>query len=61
MSIEEYVGEDGRSAYAQWHVSDLVPKHTQHIRLVFVFESPHVDELRAGTPVVGDAGLSALD
>lgn len=59
--VEAYIGEDGQGVYAQWHVSDLVPKNTQDIRLVFVFESPHVDEVKAGIPVVGEAGQLALD
>lgn len=61
MSVETYVGEDGHGVYAQWHVSDLVPKRAQDIRLVFVFESPHVDEVKTGVPVVGEEGQLALD
>jgi hypothetical protein len=30
------------------------------VQLVFVFESPHVDELKTGLPVAGAAGKSAL-
>lgn len=45
--------------YGRWHVPDLVPSRGA-AQLVFVFESPHVDELRAGLPVVGAAGKSAL-
>lgn len=30
------------------------------MELVFVFESPHVDELKAGLPIAGAAGKSAL-
>src|SRR4051794_17139555 len=45
--------------YARWHVPDLVPS-SRAVELVFVFESPHVDELKAGLPVTGAAGKSAL-
>jgi hypothetical protein len=38
---------------------DLAPSD-RAVELVFVFESPHVAELRAGLPVVGAAGKSAL-
>lgn len=45
--------------YGRWYVPDLVPSD-RAVELVFVFESPHVDELRTGLPVVGAAGKSAL-
>lgn len=61
MSVETYVAEDGTGAYAAWHVPDLLPPVLADIRLAFVFESPYVDEVDAGVPVVGDAGELALD
>ena len=59
MSAIDYVSEDGSGMYSQWRVPDLVTSH-RNVKLVFVFESPHVDELSAGLPVVGAAGKSAL-
>lgn len=44
-----------------WHVPDLLPTDPTQIRLLFVLESPHVDELDPPRrPVVGEAGKSAL-
>jgi hypothetical protein len=59
VSAISYLSEDGSGIYARWHVPDLVPS-SRAVELVFVFESPHVDELRTGLPVVGTAGRSAL-
>ena len=59
MSAIDYLSEDGSGMYGRWHVPDLVTSH-RTVELVFVFESPHVDELSAGLPVVGAAGKSAL-
>lgn len=44
-----------------WHVPDLLPTDPTPIRLLFVLESPHVDELEPPRrPLVGEAGKSAL-
>ena len=59
MSATDYLSEDGSGTYGRWHVPDLVPSK-RAVELVFVFESPHVEELRTGLPVVGAAGKSAL-
>ena len=59
VSAIDYLSEDGSGMYRRWHVPDLVTSHG-NVELVFVFESPHVDELSAGLPVVGAAGKSAL-
>jgi hypothetical protein len=59
VSVTEYLRENGSGPYGQWHVPDLVPS-SPSVELVFVFESPHVDELRARVPVAGAAGKSAL-
>jgi hypothetical protein len=59
VSAIDYLSEDGSGKYWRWHVPDLVPSN-RAVELVFVFESPHVDELKAGLPVVGAAGKSAL-
>ena len=59
MSAIDYLSEDGSGRYGRWHVPDLVPTD-RAVELVFVFESPHIDELSTGLPVVGAAGRSAL-
>jgi len=59
VSAIDYLSEDGTGRYRQWHVRDLVPPNCP-VELVFVFESPHVNELSARVPVVGAAGKSAL-
>lgn len=59
MSAIDYLSEDGSGVFGRWHVPDLVPRD-RGVALVFVFESPHVDELSARLPVVGAAGKSAL-
>ncbi|MCV0384717.1 MAG: hypothetical protein K5799_14945 [Erythrobacter sp.] len=59
MSAIDYLSEHGSGKYKRWHVPDLVTRH-RTVELVFVFESPHVDELSAGLPVVGPAGKSAM-
>ncbi|MBW9120783.1 hypothetical protein JNB63_11825 [Microbacterium trichothecenolyticum] len=57
LTPEQYLRAGTSSA---WHVPDLVPTEPAQIRLLFVLESPHVDELDVGRPVVGGAGKSAL-
>ena len=59
MTAIDYLSEDGTGTYGRWHVPDLVPSN-RTVELVFVFESPHVDELRDRLPVAGAAGKSAL-
>lgn len=59
VSAIDYLSEDGSGMYRRWHVPDLVPS-SRAVELVFVFESPHVEELKARLPVVGAAGKSAL-
>ena len=59
MSVTDYLSENGSGVYGRWHVPDLVPSSSA-VELVFVFESPHVDELKTGLPVAGAAGKSAL-
>lgn len=59
MSAIDYLSEDGSGTYRRWHVPDLVPSNGA-AELVFVFESPHVDELKTRLPVAGAAGKSAL-
>lgn len=59
MSVTDYLSENGSGIYGPWHVPDLVPS-SRAVELIFVFESPHVDELKSGLPVAGAAGKSAL-
>lgn len=59
MNATTYLGETGNGPYARWHVPDLAPP-SGIARLVFLFESPHLDELKDRLPVVGSAGKSAL-
>lgn len=59
MSAIDYLSEHGSGMYKRWHVPDLVASNRM-VELMFVFESPHVDELCAGLPVVGAAGKSAF-
>lgn len=59
MSATEYLSETGSGMYGRCHVPDLVPS-SGGVELVFVFESPHVDELKTKLPVAGAAGKSAL-
>jgi hypothetical protein len=59
VNVTDYLLESGSGVDRPWHVPDLVPPEGA-AELVFVFESPHVEELRAGLPVVGAAGRSAL-
>lgn len=59
MNAIEYLGEDGTGRFGRWHVPDLTPAGSA-VELIFVFESPHVDELKARVPVFGAAGKSAI-
>ncbi|KQV69685.1 hypothetical protein ASC64_07570 [Nocardioides sp. Root122] len=59
MSVTDYLSENGSGMYRQCYVPDLVPS-SRAVQLVFVFESPHVDELKARVPVAGAAGKSAF-
>lgn len=61
MSVKKYVSETGRGSYRDFHVPDLVPPGTQHVKLLLILESPHVDELTAKAPVSGWAGFTALE
>lgn len=57
LTPEQYIRAGSGSV---WHVRDLIPEDSPRIRLLFVLESPHVEELDAAAPVVGEAGKSAL-
>lgn len=60
LTLSDYLLEDGSGTYRSAFVPDLVPTGKQRIELLFVLESPHVDELASGTPVVGNSGRDAL-
>lgn len=57
LTPEQYIRHGPSSA---WHIPDLVPTDPSKIRLLFVLESPHVNEPDSRTPIVGGAGKSAL-
>ena len=58
--MREYLQEDGSGQFKQYLVNDLLPPPGQSVDLLLVLESPHVDELRTGIPLSGDAGQRAL-
>lgn len=60
MTVIDYLREDGSGPYSEWRVSDRVPSSGSELELVFIFESPHVEELAKRVPVVGGSGRSAL-
>ena len=59
MNVTDYLLGGENRVDGAWHVPDLVPPGGA-ADLVFVFESPHVEELKARLPVAGAAGRSAL-
>jgi hypothetical protein len=59
VSVKQYLEEDGGGAFAKFVVPDLVSS-TDEVALLLILESPHVDELRTGIPLSGDAGQAAL-
>ncbi|WP_157421481.1 hypothetical protein [Agromyces sp. Leaf222] len=60
MTLQQYLQEDGTGTFRNFRVPDLVPGSGDDIELLLVLESPHVDELRTGRPLAGDAGQRAL-
>lgn len=61
MSLDDYVTEDGTGPLKGSYVRDLLPPANTAVQLLFILESPHSEEIQAGTPVVGGAGQSALE
>ncbi|MGL4557968.1 MAG: hypothetical protein ACRCV5_10720 [Afipia sp.] len=61
MSLDNYVTEDGTGPLKDFYVRDLLPPAQTAVELLLILESPHTEEVKAGTPVVGGAGQSALD
>lgn len=59
MSLKAYLEEVGSGRFANYVVRDLIPPKDE-IDLLFLLESPHVDELRTGIPLSGEAGQAAL-
>lgn len=41
-------------------VDDIIPKDLSKLKYVFILESPHIDEIRAGLPLIGDTGESVM-
>jgi hypothetical protein len=61
VNIDEYVTEDGYGSFKDAYVRDLLPPTGVPVRLLVILESPHLEEVEAGTPIVGGAGRSALE
>lgn len=61
VNIDHYVAERGQGQSRAAHVRDLVPPAGVPVSLLMVFESPHVDEVSAGMPLMGAAGRSGLE
>lgn len=61
MSVDDYVTEDGSGPHNHAYVRDLLPPTGVPVKLLLILESPHLEEVVAGTPVVGGAGQSALE
>ncbi|WP_422559921.1 hypothetical protein [Gordonia sp. (in: high G+C Gram-positive bacteria)] len=60
MTVVDYLREDGSGGYAECRVPDVVLGDGAGTELIFIFESPHVEELKARVPVVGASGRDAL-
>lgn len=61
MTVDDYVAERGQGQSRAAYVADLVPPVGVPVSLLMVFESPHVDEVSAGVPLMGAAGRSGLE
>jgi hypothetical protein len=61
MTIDDYVSENGHGPLRDVWVPDLVPPQGVAVELLLVLESPHTEEIKKGTPVIGGAGQSALE
>lgn len=61
MSLDDYVAEDGTGPLKASYVRDLLPPADKAVKLLLILESPHSEEIKAGMPVVGGAGQSALE
>lgn len=59
MSVKQYLEEGGGGAFAKFVVPDLVSLKSE-VALLLILESPHIDELRTGTPLSGESGQAAL-
>ena len=58
--MQQYIEEDGTGGIVSYGVHDLVPSNHEVLDLLLLVESPHIDELRTGIPMSGEAGQSAL-
>lgn len=61
MSIDDYVTENGNGSLKDAYVRDLLPPAGVPVKLLLILESPHLEEVAAGTPLVGGAGQGALE
>lgn len=59
VSVKEYLEEVGSGAFANYLVRDLIPPKDE-VDVLLLLESPHIDELRTGIPLSGEAGQAAL-
>lgn len=60
MTLRQYLQETGTGSFKNYRVPDLVPQNDNEVEVLLVLESPHIDELRTGLPLSGDAGQRAL-
>lgn len=61
MDANDYVAEDGSGSNQASHIPDLVSQTGEPVSLLILLESPHVEELEEGRPLVGSAGRSGLE
>jgi hypothetical protein len=54
--LQQYIEEDGTGGFVSYCVRDLVPSNHEVLDLLLLLESPHIDELRTGIPLSGEAG-----
>lgn len=60
MTLDQYLQENGTGSFKNFRVPDLIPGNGGQVEALLVMESPHIDELRTGLPLAGDAGQRAL-
>jgi len=60
VTLRQYLQESGTGSFKKYRVPDLLPERGYEVEVLLVVESPHIDELRTGLPLSGDAGRRAL-
>ena len=60
VTLRQYLQESGTGSFKKYRVPDLLPERGHEVEVLLVVESPHIDELRTGLPLSGDAGRRAL-